>query len=292
MISIITATRNILEAGRRESLIRCVQSVSRLQIAHEHIIVDGLSTDGTSALLHELALLHKAVRIISEADSGIYEAFNKGIRASKGKWVYFIGSDDYLFSHETFEAVVDVAEKADVEMVISPVRYSNGWHGVDRRMIFRYFLTIKSYCHQGVVMRRNLLIRMGMFDERMRIASDFKLCLLAHLSNVKHLVVWTPYAEFSIGSGISSVQLECEHSERVQVPSEIFGLTDNERDVLSQRQLLPWRVLCPLAFHRNNVIRIAARHALKRRVANFFGILDEHGSPRNFLLGLLRFWET
>lgn len=64
---------------------------------YEYIIVDGASKDGTMDVVKSYEEKFEGrLRYISEPDKGIYDAFNKGIRMSKGKYVWIVNSDDYI----------------------------------------------------------------------------------------------------------------------------------------------------------------------------------------------------
>jgi len=65
-------------------------------VNYEVLVIDGGSADDTLAIA--ASFNSKKVTIISEADSGVYHAMNKGIKLAKGKWLYFLGSDDTLYS--------------------------------------------------------------------------------------------------------------------------------------------------------------------------------------------------
>src|SRR4051812_39953605 len=60
----------------------------------EHIIVDGGSTDGTMEIIRKYA--DRIARVVSEPDSGLYDAGNKGMRLASGSILSFLGSDDLL----------------------------------------------------------------------------------------------------------------------------------------------------------------------------------------------------
>ena len=85
-ISLVTPTLNAATY-----LGEALSSVREQQIAVEHIAVDGGSTDGTLELLHE-----SGARVISEPDSGLYDAINKGVGLSTGDVVGFLNADDLL----------------------------------------------------------------------------------------------------------------------------------------------------------------------------------------------------
>jgi len=89
-ISIIIATYNS-ELHIKECLESIIaQSFKNLEI----IIIDGKSTDQTIEMIKSLNLNN--LHLVSEPDNGIYDALNKGIKLAKGKWMYFMGSDDRL----------------------------------------------------------------------------------------------------------------------------------------------------------------------------------------------------
>ncbi len=90
VLSIVTVVKNThLTLGRTLS---SVLSVKRLGI--EYIIVDGGSTDGTVDLIINSGKL--VDKFISEPDSGIYNAMNKGIDLATGKYILFINGDDEI----------------------------------------------------------------------------------------------------------------------------------------------------------------------------------------------------
>lgn len=89
-ISIIIATYNASKTLRR-----CLESiVSQMTEECELLVIDGGSTDGTQDIIQEFS--NHVAYTISEKDKGIYDAWNKGIRATKGEWIMFIGADDVL----------------------------------------------------------------------------------------------------------------------------------------------------------------------------------------------------
>lgn len=90
-ISIITVTRN-----RKDFLPRCIESVARQDYEQkEHVIIDGLSTDGSVAVIRDYAQRYPHIRWISEKDDGISNAFNKGLAMVTGEIIGIIGDDDY-----------------------------------------------------------------------------------------------------------------------------------------------------------------------------------------------------
>ena len=102
--SIITVTKN-----NKTGLLRAIECVRNQTYKNiEHIIVDGGSDDGTAEILKQVqdkaqndSLLtnNYLLRTISEADSGIYDAINKGIKMATGDVIGLLHSED-LYAYE------------------------------------------------------------------------------------------------------------------------------------------------------------------------------------------------
>ena len=65
---------------------------------YEYIIVDNLSNDNSRKIIERYS--SKIDKIIFEKDEGMYDALNKGFSNCKGKYLYWINSDDYLFNKD------------------------------------------------------------------------------------------------------------------------------------------------------------------------------------------------
>ena len=67
----------------------------------ELIVIDGGSIDNTFEILNSYQ--DYISYMISEKDNGIYDAMNKGIEVSKGKWLLFLGCDDIIYNENTLK---------------------------------------------------------------------------------------------------------------------------------------------------------------------------------------------
>jgi len=277
-ITIVTATINAVRGGRVEMLERCVKSVASLRTPHEHLIYDGASTDGTVEILRELEKKYPSVRVVSEPDTGIYNALNKGWRNSDGDWVYFIGDDDYLQYPSTFDEVLQSPGVDETDVIISPVWMEDGGHLYPFIRPYRCILAGMPYSHQGVIMRSRVIENLGGFDETFKITADYDLCLRARLAGYRHLNVWKQYAFFSRG-GLSQ-QLDRTKLDMARVVKKNLGLDEKEFQLLASKRLLPLRVVVPFLLSSDVDLRAGARHAIKRRIANLLGFLSSNGNPK------------
>ena len=147
--------------------------------AVEHWVVDGGSTDGTVDVLRGARLSGWT----SEPDSGIADAFNKGLDRARGDYVMFLNADDELASPGAISSLVEAARRQDwpeviygdcelVDRTTGDVMYRHSV-GYDRRR----FLRGGTLPHPGMLMHRRYFERFGRFDTSFRIAMDYELQL-------------------------------------------------------------------------------------------------------------------
>jgi len=109
LISIITAVYN----GEQflEETIKSIINQTYKNI--EYIIIDGGSTDGTLDIIKKYE--NKLAYWVSEKDSGISDAFNKGVKISKGDYINFQGDGDGFYLNDALEKICqDVNSKEDI----------------------------------------------------------------------------------------------------------------------------------------------------------------------------------
>jgi glycosyltransferase involved in cell wall biosynthesis len=94
LISIITVTFNADKTLAK--LLANAAKVLDVFADVEHIIVDGASTDKTVGMLEAYSRLSANVKFISEPDTGIYNAMNKGVQLSSGQYVLHLNGDDWI----------------------------------------------------------------------------------------------------------------------------------------------------------------------------------------------------
>lgn len=218
LISIIIATFNV------EHLIeRTLNSIITQTYKHfEIIIVDGNSTDGTLTIIEEYIPYIK--HLISESDSGIYDAWNKGIKLSKGSWISFIGAGD-IYLKDALENYIDHIRKLNY----APDFISSQIHIVDNngKLLFKVgnrwewpkFSHYMTAAHVGSLHSKLLFDKIGLFNSTYKIAGDYEL-LLRLKENLKTYYVSKVTAHMLYGGKSNSKKIL---KEIIRIKIETLG---------------------------------------------------------------------
>jgi len=201
-ISIVTAVRN------DPRVVNAIESVHAQTYENvEHIIVDGMSTDGTSERI-DTAVRSDTV-VIREPDSGLYDAINKGIRYATGEVVGFLNADDRFEYAGVLSDIAATLQGNDVEIVYGNVRYVNGdgktvrtWRS--RPYVSGLFRRSWTPAHPTFYTYRRNYERFGLYRTDFSIAADVELMyrfLEVHRLSSKY--VPETFVEMSAG-GISN----------------------------------------------------------------------------------------
>lgn len=112
MISIIVPVYNV-----ERYLERCVNSlVNQTYKNIEIVLVDDGATDKSGSICDELSKQDVRIRIIHKENGGLSDARNVGIGVSKGEYILFVDSDDFV-AKTTCEELIKVAKDTDADMV-------------------------------------------------------------------------------------------------------------------------------------------------------------------------------
>lgn len=173
-ISIVTATWNCAE-----TITDCLTSVALQTLDYkEHIIIDGLSTDGTIDVIERHA---EQVAIFKSApDKGIYDALNKGIQLASGDVVGFLHADDFYATKNLLFKVAIAFQDMTVCAVYGDLEYvrKNDTTKVVRRWKSKSFKKSDLAlgwmpAHPTLFVRREWYERIGGFDESYHISADY-----------------------------------------------------------------------------------------------------------------------
>ena len=90
----------------------------------EYIVVDGGSTDDTVELIRQYeSLFEGRLKWITEKDSGIYDAMNKGIQIATGNVIGILNSDDYFTSNDVIEKMIGAFDDPSLDAVYGDIHF-------------------------------------------------------------------------------------------------------------------------------------------------------------------------
>ncbi len=239
-ISIITVTYN-----SELYLESCIQSVKNQSYSNiEHIIIDGNSKDGTLQIIKS----YDHLKYLSEPDSGIYDAINKGIKFSTGSVLGILNSDDILADEKVIERIAKKFEDANLGAVFSDVQFVKR-NNIDKPMRYYSSKFFKTWmfkfgfqpAHPTFYVRNVLFEKFGTYRTDLKIAGDFELLLRFLLTNkVPYQYVEDLWVKMRVGgvstSGFKSMVLL---NKEIIKSHEVNGLYTN-RFMVYSKYLIKW----------------------------------------------------
>ncbi len=176
-ISIVTAALNAAETIRT-----CVESVKKQDYPLEHVVVDGLSVDGTPEMAKKYGPPNAI--IISEADRGPYDAINKGLALVTGEVVGTLNADDFYPHNHVLSIVSKAFENPEVDACYgdlvyvdrgNPARIVRYWKSkpFNKRLFYNGWMP----AHPTFFVRRSLYKNLGTFNLDQGSAADYELML-------------------------------------------------------------------------------------------------------------------
>lgn len=172
LISIITVNLNNCHGLERTSRSVVSQTFSN----YEWIVIDGGSTDGSKELIESYA--QYIAYWCSEPDKGIYNAMNKGIKVANGEYCLFLNSGDYLATSSVLDDVVMGGVDKDVVYGDILIERNDGKYEhpflLDQPSVTAKLFVKQNLPHQASFIRRLLFQKFGLYDETLKVYSDYK----------------------------------------------------------------------------------------------------------------------
>ena len=226
LISVITAVFN--GAKHIEQTIRAVAAQTYVPV--DHIVIDGGSTDGTLEILEKYSDV--LAYWVSEPDSGLYDAMNKGIElvSDRDSYILFANADDYLYSPEAFERVISQSSGEDLvygRMVLTDGDIS----GIAGKRVDLEDLALQTLCHPATFVRRKVFDRVGKFDTSYRIAADYDHIIRCFAAPVSTRFVDVIVSVMRMG-GVSEDRFLLSCRERKDVIRKRFPLVPRLKGIL------------------------------------------------------------
>ena len=191
-ISIITATFN--NESTIADTMYAVNSQSYKNI--EHVIIDGKSTDKTLEIINKTKT--NSTVVISESDTGIYDALNKGIKLATGDIIALLHADDIYADNNILKNAVELFETQNTDSVYADLQYvsKNNINKIVRYWKsgnFEYKKLKKGWMppHPTFLIKKNIYEKYGYFDTNFKIAADYDI-ILRFLGKYKITTAYLP----------------------------------------------------------------------------------------------------
>ncbi len=144
----------------------------------EHIIIDNLSSDATLKIIKNIYSENKLtnkLRIISEKDEGIADAFNKGITTAAGEVIAILNSDDVYFNNQVFETIEDIFKDPEILFVHGDIYFDDPVYGSNiRKPLLCPITTAMPYNHPSMFIRKEIYEKYGSYDVSYKYAMDYE----------------------------------------------------------------------------------------------------------------------
>lgn len=167
LFSIITVVLN----GEKylEQTIKSVLSQSTKDF--EYIVIDGGSTDNTLKIIKKYN--KKITKWSSKKDKGIYDAFNKGIKISRGNFICIVNSDDILKKNALKIIKKYIQTNPGIDFIFGSVKKHWGvLHGY-RPKIIKYSWGFYSSHSTGFFIKRKSAKKVGKYNIKYKYHADF-----------------------------------------------------------------------------------------------------------------------
>jgi len=240
----------------------CIESVRRQNYKNiEPIIVDGGSTDGTLHIIRRNS--NYIASWISEADRGMYDAINKGIKMASGDVIGILNSDDMFASADSVRSIVDCFENNKVDSVYGDLVYVDPlntqkiiryWKGVPfDRSRFRYGWMP---AHPTFYIRRELIQQYGLYENHYYTAADYEfMARYLFLNKVSSCYLDVMLVKMRSG-GLSNVTLKSRFRA-------------NRRDYLAmKRNRIPFPFIVSILKPLQKIPQFKSAHAKQYSTAN------------------------
>ncbi|MCA5004209.1 glycosyltransferase family 2 protein [Sphingobacterium bovistauri] len=193
----------------------------------EYIIIDGASTDGTLDIIHKYR--GSIDVLVSEKDSGIYDAMNKGLTRATGDYVLFLNSGDELYDNNTIQTIVDKGNGADIiygeTKLVDEGRNIVGdrRHKAPNHFDWKSFQYGMNVCHQAIYVKRDIA---EPYDLQYKLSADVDWVIRA-AKNAKTTQNVNCYVARYLVGGMSQKRHKQSLKERYAIFEKHYGTVQN-----------------------------------------------------------------
>ncbi|MDJ0728371.1 MAG: glycosyltransferase family 2 protein [Crocosphaera sp.] len=262
-ISIITVCKNAEKTIKKaiESVIN--QTYSDL----EYIVIDGNSDDKTKKIIEQYKT--QINNWISEPDTGIYNAMNKGIKIATGDFIYFLNSDDYLLDNDVIQDVVNyLSDHPNCDIIYGNLEARDK----DNTIIVKppqpekilEWMIYGSMPHQATFTKANIFEKYGLFNEDYKIVADVEWYLnLLQYNDINWHYYPRTIASYAL-DGLSTKDIKLTRVEYWQVHNAAQVYQGNDWD---KKRLLKYQDII-LYFEEQLILSKKNNEQLQKKIDN------------------------
>lgn len=221
LFSIITVTRNA--ASTLGPTLRSVSDQTCRRF--EYIVMDGASTDDTVSIAQQYGI--ENLTVISEPDSGLYDAMNKAIKFTTGEYLIFLNAGDALHAPDTLSCLAAMIDETHPDIIYgqTDIVGTDRRRKADRHLLAPETLTAGSFasgmvvCHQAFIARREII---GPYNLRYRFSADYDWCIRCLLKSRFNLYSRLVIIDY-LDEGLTTANRKRSLRERFQIMCRYYG---------------------------------------------------------------------
>jgi putative colanic acid biosynthesis glycosyltransferase len=216
----------------------------QVHVSPEIIVIDGASTDGSREWLESQR--SRLTALVSEPDSGLYDAMNKGIALARGDWIYFLGADDRLVGDMVLSEAVNWMKKTEAGIAAGEVAYDDG-------RLYKLHSHVNPLArnfvhHQGAFYRRTLFLENDAFDTSLAVMADYEFNVRLWKNRIRFKPIPLRIAACGTGGASDSGRWR-GYREEIAVRHRYFPFA----------RCLFWDILSVVRFIRKKLLRSSRR---------------------------------
>ena len=174
---------------------------------YEYIIVDGASTDHTLEIIHKYeSLFNGKMKVISEADQGIYDAMNKGIYLAAGELIGLLNSDDY-YEHDALGKIAKVYAHYDYSIIYGAVRAVQDGREVMVYIKNHEFIEQDMIAHPSCFITKKIYDKFGVYSLKYPYSADYEFMLrIRKEKEIEYIKIYDIITNFTNGGVSNSIK--------------------------------------------------------------------------------------
>lgn len=207
----------------------------------EIIVKDGKSRDNTINSIPK----DEKIKVFSESDNGIYDAMNRAIEISSGKYLIFMNTGDLFADENVLEKIYNEIEDNE-DIIYGNYIVGDNIHQPTNK-ITDFYLYRTPLCHQSIFFKKELFQKLGLYDCKYKILADYDFTLKARMSGAKFKYTDTAICKY-LGGGVSETKEGnvIKEKERKDILKKNFPLVSRLRYdiflILSFRKFRIWLI--------------------------------------------------